>query len=72
MLSSLLLTAVPDKVIKKDKSKMKKVTVGYWQMKQMQMTKFMFKDDMVVRVDSEKNLQYNLTILEQDEDEHEK
>lgn len=63
VLSPLLFSVVIDEAIKEAKKKMKKLKLGYWKMKETQLTELMFADDMAILADSEENLQFNLDIL---------
>ena len=62
VLSPLLFSAVLDEAIKEAKRKMKKLTLGYWQMRQTQPKELMIADDMALVADAQKKLQYNLTV----------
>lgn len=48
---------------------MKTVRLGYWQTQETEINELLFPDDMGVLPDSEKNLQYNLEVVEHGADE---
>lgn len=66
VLSPLLFSIVIDEAIKNAKKKMKTLKLGHWQMEQTEINELMFADDMAIVTDSEKNLQYNLEVLEKE------
>lgn len=48
VLSPLLFTIVIDEAVKEAKRKVRKVKLGYWRMKETQITEVLFADDMVL------------------------
>ena len=65
-LSPLLFSLILDEAMKEAKKKMKTLKLGYWQMERIQLTELMFADDMAIVAETEKDLQYNIEILDKE------